>query len=91
MRVAHLILTYTDPKQTERMIRNMMHEDFDFYIHVDKKFDVNPHLFLKQLGNVYFINNRKDVKWAGFDTVLATFECIKEILASTIQYDFINF
>lgn len=72
------------------MIKNMVHEDFDFYIHVDKKFDINPHLFLKSLPNVYFINNRVDVKWAGFDTVKATFESIKEIVATGIKYDFIN-
>lgn len=91
MRIAHLILTYTNPKQTERMIKNMMHEDFDFYIHVDKKFDINPHLFLGSLPNVYFINNRVDVKWAGFNTVIATFECIKEIVSLDIKYDYINF
>lgn len=91
MRVAHLILTYTNPHQTERMIKSMMHEDFDFYIHVDKKYDINPHLFLKDLPNVYFINKRVDVKWAGFNTVIATFECIKEIVATGIKYEFINF
>jgi hypothetical protein len=91
MRVAHLILTYTNPRQTERMIRKLYHENFDFYIHVDKKFDINPHLFMEALPNVYFINNRVDVKWAGYSTVIATFECIKEIVATGIQYDFINF
>lgn len=91
MRIAHLILTYTNPQQTERMIRMMYHENFDFYIHVDKKFDINPHLFLKALPNVYFINNRVDVKWAGFSTVIATFECIKEIVGTGIPYKFINF
>jgi hypothetical protein len=91
MRVAHLILTYTNPRQTERMIRELAHENFDFYIHVDKKFDINPHLFMEALPNVYFINNRVDVKWAGYSTVVATFECIKEIIATGIQYDFINF
>lgn len=91
MRIAHLILTYTNPQQTERMIKNMAHENFDFYIHVDLKYDVNPHLFLRSLPNVYFINNRVDVRWAGFNTVVATFECIKEIVATGIKYDFINF
>lgn len=91
MRIAHLILTYTNPKQTERMIKMMYHENFDFYIHVDKKFDINPHLFLEALPNVYFINNRVDVKWAGFSTVIATFECIKEIVGTGIPYQFINF
>ena len=91
MRIAHLILTYTDPHQTERMINNMMHENFDFYIHVDKKFDINPHLFLKKIPNVYFINNRVNVKWAGFNTVIATFECIKEIVNKGVDYKYINF
>lgn len=91
MRVAHLILTYTNPRQTERMIRRLAHENFDFYIHVDKKFDINPHLFLESIPNVYFINNRIDVRWAGFSTVTATFECIKEIVATGIEYDYINF
>lgn len=91
MRIAHLILTYTNPGQTERMIRNMYHENFDFYIHVDKKFDIQPQLYLKSLPNVYFIQHRTDVGWAGFSTVLATFGCVKEIVATGIKYDFINF
>ncbi|RAJ22859.1 beta-1,6-N-acetylglucosaminyltransferase [Pedobacter cryoconitis] len=91
MRIAHLILTYTSPEQTERMIKSLSHPNFDFYIHVDKKFDINPHLFLKDIPNVYFINNRIDVRWAGFSTVTATFECIKEITTTGIRYDFINF
>lgn len=90
MRVAHLILTYTDPRQTERMIKNMRHEDFDFYIHVDKKIDIEPYLFLRDLPHVYFLKNRIDVKWAAFDTVKATFEGIKEIIATGIKYNFIN-
>jgi Core-2/I-Branching enzyme len=91
MRTAHLILTYTDPGQTERMIKRLSHQNFDFYICVDKKYDIKPYLFLKGLDNVYFIENRLNVKWAGFSTVLATFECIREIVDSGIDYDFINF
>lgn len=90
MRIAHLILTYTNPLQTARMISHMIHPLFDFYIHVDKKFDIKPHLFLKKFPNVFFIENRIDVKWAGFNTVIATFECIKEIAAKGVVYDFIN-
>lgn len=90
MRVAHLILTYTNPKQTERMIKRMKHDNFDFYIHVDKKYDIRPHLFLANLPNVYFIKNRTDVIWAGYNTVKACFECIKEIASTKVDYSFIN-
>jgi hypothetical protein len=91
MKIAHLILTYTSPQLTERLIRNLEHEQFDFYIHVDKKFSIAPYLYLSNYGNVYFITNREDVRWAGYNTVKATFNCIKEIIASGIVYEYINF
>ena len=91
MRIAHLILTYTDPKQTERTIRMMYHKNFDFYIHVDKKFDISSYLFLSVLPNVFFIKKRADVRWSGFSTVKATFQCIKEIVDTGIDYKYINF
>jgi hypothetical protein len=43
MKVAHLIITYTNPAQTARMIKRMQHPDFDFYIHVDAKFPIDSH------------------------------------------------
>jgi hypothetical protein len=90
MRVAHLILTYTNPAQTERMIKAMWHKDFDFYVHVDKKFDITPHLILARIPNLYFIKNRVKVNWGGFSTVITAFEGIKEIVATGIEYSFIN-
>jgi len=90
MRVAHLILTYTDPQLTERLIRKIQHRNADFYIHVDEKNDINQYLYLKGFSNVYFIKKRANLKWAGFSTVLATFSCIKQIVATGIHYDFIN-
>lgn len=91
MKLAHLILTYTDPKQTERMIMNLWHPDSDFYIHVDEKIDIKPHLYLNDIKNVYLIKNRVEVRWAGYNTVKATFTCIKEIEATGKKYDYINF
>lgn len=90
MRIAHLIITYTNPQQTERMIRKMAHPDFDFYIHVDKKIDINPYLYLNELPNVFFIQNREDVRWAGFNTVKAIFKSIEEICECGKKYSFIN-
>lgn len=90
MRVAHLIITYTNPQQTERMIKKMYHSNFDFYIHVDKKLDIRYYQFLGTLSNVFFIQNRVNVKWADFSTVHAIFAGIKEITGNGAQYDFIN-
>jgi hypothetical protein len=90
MRVAHLIITYTNPLQTERMIQRMQHPGFDFYIHVDKKIDITPHLFLAKLPNVYLIQDRVNVVWAGFKTVEATLRSVKEIFNTGRPYNYIH-
>jgi hypothetical protein len=90
MKIAHLILTYTDPLQTERMIRHMYHPEFDFYIHVDKKFDASSHHFLTKIPGVYLIQNTTDVIWGGYDTVKAILRSSEEILASGRKYDYIH-
>ncbi|MEP6750435.1 MAG: beta-1,6-N-acetylglucosaminyltransferase [Bacteroidota bacterium] len=90
MRVAHLVITYTNPLQTERMIRRMEHPDFDFYIHVDKKIDITSHLFLAKIPNVYLIKDRVDVVWAGYKTVEATLRSVKEIFSTGRNYDYIH-
>ena len=90
MRVAHLVITYTNPLQTERMIRRMQHPGFDFYIHVDKKMDIQSHLFLAKIPNVYLIQDRVNVVWGGYNTIDATIRSVKEIFKSGKRYDYIH-
>jgi len=90
MRVAHLVITYTSPLQTERMIRRMEHPAFDFYIHVDKKIDITSHLYLAKIPNVYLIKDRVDVVWAGYKTVEATLRSVKEIFNSGRSYEYVH-
>ncbi|MEO5683815.1 MAG: beta-1,6-N-acetylglucosaminyltransferase [Chitinophagaceae bacterium] len=90
MRVAHLVITYTNPLQTERMIRRMQHTGFDFYVHVDKKIDITAHLFLAKIPNVYLIQDRVNVVWAGYNTVEATLRSVKEIFKSGRKYDYVH-
>ena len=90
MRIAHLIITYTNPQQTARMIRRMQDPDFDFYIHVDAKLPLASHAFLAEIPNVYFIHNRIKVQWAAYSTIQAEFNSIQEILDSNRYYDFVT-
>lgn len=90
MRVAHLIITYTNPAQTARMINRMQHPDFDFYIHVDAKFPIESHKEVAQIPNVYLIQNRVDVQWAAFSTIQAELNGLQEILNTGRSYDFIS-
>jgi len=90
MRYACLIVTYTAAELTTRMIKKLDNGDFDFYIHLDKKVDINTHSELFDLPNVFFVKDRIDVKWAGYTVVKASFNGLREIAASGKKYEFIN-
>ena len=90
MRIAHLVITYSDPALTERMIKAMTHPQFDFFIHVDTNIDIDKYRFLEKYQGVKLIKNRVKVRWAGYSTVSAIFSCISEILDTGISYDYIN-
>ena len=67
----------------------MNYKNDGFFIHVDKKVDINP--FLKQckgLNNVHFVSEEKRVKnyWGGFNSIIATFNTI-ELALKTGKYD----
>jgi hypothetical protein len=90
MRYACLIVTYTDAALTIRTIKKLDNGDFDFYIHLDKKVDINTHRELFNKPNVVFVKDRIDVKWAGYTVVQASFNGLREIAASGKKYEFIN-
>lgn len=90
MKIAVLIITYTSSRHTERMIRCLDNGDFDFYIHLDKKVDIQTHGNLLNRENIYFVEDRKDIKWAGYSTTEAILSGIRCIKASGIRYDFVN-
>jgi hypothetical protein len=90
MKLAHLILAHTAPKQLERLINNLSHPDADIYIHLDKKTDILPFTHLANRTNVFFIKNRVKVYWASSSIVTATLNGFKEIIESGKNYKYLN-
>lgn len=90
MRMAHIIMAYKDPAQIERLVKRLSHPAFDFYVHVDAKFDIQPFSHLANIERVYLVQNRIKVRWAGYSFTKGVFMCMEEILGSGRQYDFIN-
>jgi hypothetical protein len=92
MKVACLINTYTSAKQIQKFVQKLSNGQFDFYIHVDKKLDLETYkLLFERFPNVYFVKKRVDVKWGSITSVEATINGLKLIEATGIKYDFINF
>jgi hypothetical protein len=90
MRTAHLIIAHKSPEQIERMIRRLQHPDFDFYIHLDKKVNIELFANIKLLENVYFIKNRVDARWGCYNLSKAILVSVVEICNSGREYNFIN-
>lgn len=90
MKVACLIITHTSALQVQRLVKKLDNGYFDFYIHVDKKVDIEPYEILLDMANVFFARKRIDVRWAGYSGVKAIFNMLEQIEASGIKYDFLS-
>ena len=90
MKIAHLILAHSDPQQLGRLINALQNSNAFFFIHIDKKTELEPFRFLEKTERVYFIKSRVKVAWGAYSIIQATLNGFKEILASGIGIEYIN-
>lgn len=90
MRVAHLIMAHRNPAQIARLAEKLNHPNFDIYLHIDDKVDIEPFLHLKTIPNLYFIKHRSKCNWGGFSLFKGIVDCMVEILHAPTKYAFIN-
>jgi len=90
MRIACILMAHKDPQQIERLIKKFEHFPFDFHIHLDKKTDLKPFLYLAEIPHVQFVHHRIKVRWASYSFLDAVLGSIKEVLKSSRHYDFIS-
>lgn len=91
MRIAFLNLCHTDPQVVARVANKLTkNPNFDMYIHVDAKTDIEPFVeLLKDNKQVYFLEDRQKVYWGGYHAILATYALLEEALASPRHYDYV--
>ncbi len=81
MNITYLIAAHTDPKQLNRLVNALDERDNLFFIHIDKKQDIQPFLDIKKnRDNIHFINNRIADYWSGFSHLKALDALLKEAL-----------
>lgn len=90
MKLCHLIMTYKNAAQLNRLVKALSSPAADIYVHVDKKFDVDLFKQIEGGPNVYFIENRQRINWGGFSLVAAVIASLDEIRSKNKYYDFIN-
>lgn len=82
-------MVHKNAAQIGRLIQALAHEDFDFFIHVDKRSDIEEFAQLRGLPQVYFIRHRVWARWASYRFTEGVLQSMQEIVSTGTTYDFI--
>ncbi|MDR2683908.1 MAG: beta-1,6-N-acetylglucosaminyltransferase [Prevotellaceae bacterium] len=75
-----IIEAHKNPTQLKRMINRLNDEQSSFYIHIDKKSDIQPFKATIEGKNIKFLERRVDCIWCDISQVEATILLIEEVL-----------
>jgi len=80
-KIAYLITAHNDPEHLERLV-NALDDTADFFIHIDKKYPLEPFTERIDKPNVFFLTDTDRVKvhWGGFSQVQATLNLLRRCL-----------
>ncbi|TVP99549.1 MAG: hypothetical protein EA359_16910 [Balneolaceae bacterium] len=76
----YLILAHKNPKQLYRLIHKLNDECSHFYVHLDKKTNIDSFSKLIDLNNVNFIKERIECIWGDISLVFASLNLIEAAL-----------
>lgn len=91
MTIAYLIAAHTDPKHLERLIGTLTEENTHFYLHIDKKSDINLFRNVLKNPNVTLCKERIFTTWGGFSQCKYQIALIDELLNSGKEFDKVFF
>ena len=86
MKIAYLILVHNTPKHLQRLITALSSGSSSFFIHLDKKSNIDDFLGIKG-NNVHFTRKRVPVFWGDFSIVEATLILLRTALADRCNFD----
>lgn len=79
---AFLIQAHEDPHHLKELVESLSSEQSSFFIHIDAKANLRDFKFLLSGLEVYFIEERVNVRWGGWSQVQATLNLIAAARAS---------
>jgi len=90
MKIAHLILAHAAPAQLSKLIGALEDERTWFFVHLDRKADINAFSFLQNRARVKLVPDRVAVGWGAYSIVEATLRGFRAIVDSGIDFGYIN-
>jgi hypothetical protein len=76
----YIILAHTNPKQLGRLIAKLNSPNTFFYIHIDKRCEIEDFKVYINFSNVFFLENRIKCRWGDISLVQATILCMRAVV-----------
>lgn len=87
MKKAYIIIAHKNPLQLYRLVSRLNDGKSSFYIHIDKKVDLEEFSSLKEFGDILQFINRFDSKWGSYGTIKPYLDGLKRIKKSGKHFD----
>jgi hypothetical protein len=91
LKKAYIIAAHKYPEHLCRLIERLDDGQATFYIHIDKKADINQFNCLNKFGEKIIYVDRVVSRWATMGQVQSTLNAMKAIVASGEPYEMISF
>ncbi|MCL1868326.1 MAG: beta-1,6-N-acetylglucosaminyltransferase [Paludibacter sp.] len=78
----YIVLAHKTPEQLKRLIDKINDENSFFFIHIDKKSDIEPFTKIIHGENIKFIEDRVNCLWGDFSQIIATINLIRAAVES---------
>lgn len=89
MKIAVAMLCHKNVQQINSLLQAMGNDSISFFIHVDKKSEINREEIFGNNITVLSKDLSVDIQWGGFGMIEATFQLIEAIRQSNQVYDYI--
>jgi hypothetical protein len=90
MKIAFIILAHKQPAQLKRLLQRLSHPGIDCYVHVDAKCDLSAWKDALDLPQVFSVQQRVKVTWAGWSILQATLNGMQAVVDSKEDYAYVT-
>jgi len=87
-KMAYVILCHKNPEQINLLIQSLSHMNIDFYLHVDKKSDLQKDII--HSDHIHFVKEPINVQWGHYSQIECILKCFSLIREQGQHYNYIH-
>jgi hypothetical protein len=87
MKKAYIIVAHKNPGQLNRLVSRLNDNESEFYLHIDKKADIEQFLMIGNIGEMVHFTERFDATWGGYGIIKPYLSALNDIKKSPVKFD----